>query len=141
MIRIAIIFIEREDGALFVHQRRPDKRVFPSLFGVGAGGRIEPGETPFEGAQRELREETGITTPIAPVADFLFGSPIGQYEVHIFHVLAEQVPSPCTEEWTQWSWMPPHDVAKLMADDLLCPDTAEGLRRWPGYAPIASSES
>lgn len=31
------------------------------ILGHGCGGGIEPGETPFEAAQRELKEETGLT--------------------------------------------------------------------------------
>lgn len=129
MIRIAIILIERSDKKLFLHRRRTDKRVFPGLLAVGAGGRIELDETPIEGAIRELWEETGLRTLVTPVADFIFTGSGQPYEVHLFHTFAEEVPKPCTEEWSEWSWVSRAQLRGQWAE--LCPDTVAALARWP----------
>jgi 8-oxo-dGTP pyrophosphatase MutT (NUDIX family) len=45
------------DGEVLLLERR--KEPFPG-FWVAPGGKIEPGESPVDGAVRELREETGL---------------------------------------------------------------------------------
>jgi 8-oxo-dGTP pyrophosphatase MutT (NUDIX family) len=60
MSEIAAIILRNRRGGYFVHQRSASKRLYPNLYGLGAGGRIEFGEEPLAGAVRELREETGI---------------------------------------------------------------------------------
>ena len=54
-----------------------------------AGGRIEPGETPFEAAKRELYEETGaIEYDITPVFDYSVESSAGYTtgQVYLAHI-------------------------------------------------------
>lgn len=46
------------DKILILHQSQPNKPNFLSL----AGGRVEPGEKPLNGAKRELLEETGYVS-------------------------------------------------------------------------------
>jgi len=38
MKRIATIIIRNQAGDFFVHQRKENKKTFPNLFGLGAGG-------------------------------------------------------------------------------------------------------
>jgi len=62
--RYTVIFA-RYDGK-WLYCRHKERNVFET-----AGGRIEPGETPVEGAKRELMEETGaVKFSIIPVFDY-----------------------------------------------------------------------
>lgn len=54
------IFVRHIDGDYLLTQRAFTKYSFPGLFELSAGGSAQKGETPYECAVRELREETGI---------------------------------------------------------------------------------
>ena len=136
MKAIAIVLIERSDGALFVHRRRDDKWVFPGLHGLGAGGRIEPGETPAQGAQRELLEETGLEAPVRPITHFVFDNEGVRYQVHLFHVQAQGPIQNHDAEWSSSGFRSQAQVDALLAAGELCPDTAECYRRAYGR-PLA----
>lgn len=63
------ILVRHADGDYLLMHRSPTKSVFPGYLEATAGGGVMKGETPFEGAIRELREETGIITDtLTPIA-------------------------------------------------------------------------
>ncbi len=47
------------DGKLLIVKRKDDNPQMPGIWEL-PGGRMEPGENPFEGLQREMREEVGL---------------------------------------------------------------------------------
>lgn len=57
MLKYNLCFIHRGAELLMLNRAKPP------LVGLwhGVGGKLEPGETPFESVLREVREETGIT--------------------------------------------------------------------------------
>lgn len=59
LIVCANIFV-RKDGKYLLLKRSPHKRYIPNVVHP-VGGKIEPNENPYLGAQRELLEEAGIT--------------------------------------------------------------------------------
>ena len=52
--------VRHTDGDYLIMQRDLNKSVYPGFYGVGAGGSVLKGESPLEGAVRELAEEYGI---------------------------------------------------------------------------------
>jgi 8-oxo-dGTP pyrophosphatase MutT (NUDIX family) len=128
-IRIAIVVVRNARGDFFVHRRRADKRVFPGLYGLGAGGRIEPHETPEQGARRELREETGIDAAPTPVEAFAFVSGGVPYTVHLYEVRHEGPIAHCEAEWSDSGWETAEQVGARLQRGELCPDTAACLLR------------
>lgn len=66
------------------------------------GGHLEEGETPFEGAQREFAEETGMDLPAEAENVSQWTSPNGVYQAHtcalpmesMFDLSSDQVPNP-----------------------------------------------
>lgn len=54
------IIVRHEDGDYLLMQRDLKKETYPGLYEASAGGSVLKGETPMEGAIRELKEETGI---------------------------------------------------------------------------------
>ena len=53
-----VIYAEREDGTILLMQRAEGTAMAGQYF--MPGGIVDPGETPLEGAARELQEETGL---------------------------------------------------------------------------------
>jgi len=58
--RICEVLVRHQDGSWLLVQRSYLKKTFPGEWDTGAGGRIEPGESPEHAARRELFEETGL---------------------------------------------------------------------------------
>ncbi len=57
---VSEIIVRHEDGDYLLMQRDLKKETYPGLYEASAGGSVLKGETPIEGAFRELKEETGI---------------------------------------------------------------------------------
>ena len=55
------ILIRHRDGEFLLTRRDPEKDVYPGCLEASAGGSALAGETPEEGARREMLEETGLT--------------------------------------------------------------------------------
>ena len=53
-----VIYAERPDGTILLMKRAEGTAMAGQYF--MPGGIVDPGETPYEGAVRELREETGL---------------------------------------------------------------------------------
>ena len=128
--RIAIVIIRRKNGDYFVHQRLPSKRQYPSLFGVGAGGKFEPGELPEQAAVREMREETGLSGEVTALFSLEYREPGLLHELSVFEITTDEAPGHDASEW-QWSgWLTADELDALAKGDQLCPDTAALLRRY-----------
>ena len=130
LARIAIVLLRNDRDEYFAHRRRTDKRTFPGLFGLGAGGSVEPGEDPKKGAERELLEETGIATTVAPLFEFEFSSPDVRHFVFVHEAYANQMPGHDASEWEWSGWLSEAEVIELAESGRLCPDTAEVFSRY-----------
>ena len=76
------------------------------------GGKIDPGETPEQGLQRELREELGIETRIGALfSETLYTHEQGQIRQFTFWV--EMIGNPdtiCVEEHQAIAWVTPSEI-------------------------------
>lgn len=61
--RTVSVVVRREDGAVLLLRRTPER----GGFWQPVTGRVEAGELPAAAAARELREETGLAVPVAPL--------------------------------------------------------------------------
>lgn len=57
----AIVLRSTDRNRVYVHRRTATKLVMPGLWDCWAGGVLDEGETPDDGAARELGEELGVT--------------------------------------------------------------------------------
>ncbi len=119
-MEVAIIIVKNKKNKFYVHKRSPDKKRFPNLYGLGAGGRIEENESFNIAAKRELKEELGLNTPIK----FLFKLQyIDGLIMHIFLTFADEISKPCKREFSWSGWLSVDETDKLMFKKEMCPDT------------------
>lgn len=120
---VAIIAVKNSLSELYVHQRVANKPTFPGLYGLGAGGKVDNGESPLNAGERELFEELGIELSIQPLFGFDFRHPQANYRVHVFGAIYDGAITPCKREF-QWSgWKNRESIERLVAAKELCPDT------------------
>lgn len=59
---VSCIVVRHTDGDFLLMRRAPEKKHYPNIWEIGAGGSVLQGETAKESAHRELEEETGIAS-------------------------------------------------------------------------------
>lgn len=73
--RSGIVFLTRSDGRVLIQHRSPAKRIFPDCYDCSAAFHVTFGETYEQAAVRELREETGVSTPVRALGRFTHHDP------------------------------------------------------------------
>ena len=87
IVRVAAAVLLRADGAVLLAQR-PAGKPYAGYWEF-PGGKLEPGESPRDALDRELREELGITVRRAlPWFIQQFAYPHAHVELHFFRVFA-----------------------------------------------------
>jgi len=103
----SLVLVRSDDRLLLARKRRG--------FGAGKlvapGGKVEPGETPAQGALRELYEETGLVAALddlvaAGEVRFVFDGPAEDFLVHLFTLTAYAGEPAATEELDEPCWAP-----------------------------------
>ena len=133
MTRIAIVLILDEADRYFVHRRRPDKRVYPELWGLGAGGRIHSGESNAAGASRELFEETSLRPErMISVGQLRFEDPSNSvhHTISLWVIRTAERIANHDEEWSTSKFVDASEVEAMIERGELCPDSAECFRRF-----------
>ena len=76
-MRVVMAAVVVRDGKYMICKRGPGRR----LEGVWEfpGGKLEPGETPEQGLERELREELGIETRVEGILDAQLESEFNEF--------------------------------------------------------------
>jgi isopentenyl-diphosphate delta-isomerase len=111
-----LVFIFTPNGNIWIQKRPITKRHFPGLWDISVCGGIIQGETADMSAQRELREEMGITCELYFVEKFLNEFPGGDTLIrrklsHIFIGMSDQKPV-VSEEVDEFKYLTYHDLKK-----------------------------
>ena len=67
--RAVFIAVQGSDGRLLVHRRAEHKDVWPGMWDLAVGGVVAAGEEWTEAAERELREELGVSARLEPLGE------------------------------------------------------------------------
>jgi len=111
-----VVYAERSNGKILLLQRAEGTAMAGLYF--PPGGIVDPGETPWVGAARELHEETGLILA-GPL------SMVGCYPMFVYgqHFLQLSFRGPVTgevstsNEHTAHRWVDPADLAQLLAPE------------------------
>jgi 8-oxo-dGTP diphosphatase len=104
------------DGLIMMAQRHAegyegDKWEFP-------GGKVEPGEEPRRGLQRELREELGITVKVGRIIDLGSLVDADRYLVLLYFHCELERGEPVALDCQQVRWLTPAEVDLLSKPEL-----------------------
>lgn len=75
--RATYILVVNKNGELCVQHRSANKDYCPGMLDLAAGGVVNAGEAYLPSAQRELKEELDIQTPLTELGEFYTGGPDG----------------------------------------------------------------
>ena len=128
--KVAIVIIKDKEGNFFVHQRNSNKKTFPNLFGLGAGGHIENNESKETAAKRELFEETGLINELKYLFQIEYKDENTKNLIDVFETVIEQINIKTDNEWQWCGWMIKEKINELLNENKLCPDTAEIYRKY-----------
>ena len=135
-----VIIVQNLSGQLFVHQRSADKKMFPLLYGLGAGGHVEPKESPTQAAKRELKEELNINSEVEALFNIKFKLDKIQHTIHVFKALYDGEIEKC-REFRSSGWMDIEKVDHLAVSNKLCPDTKILYEKWKNEYLYRNSNS
>lgn len=129
-----LVLVRSGDGEqVYVHRRSLAKDVFPGRHDCWAGGVVAYGETPAEGAERELAEELGVSgVPLAPLFEFPFESGTIRYHAFAYEVRWDGPIQHQPEEIVAGWWMPLAELRTRLADPTwpFVPDGRAAIERW-----------
>jgi 8-oxo-dGTP pyrophosphatase MutT (NUDIX family) len=104
----SVALIDKDKVLLIQRARKP-------YFGMWSlpGGRLEPGETPEEAAQREVLEETGLNCfRLMPIRKMSLGE-AGQFLLQVFATEGFEGEVKTSDEVTAYRWVRPGDLYGL----------------------------
>jgi 8-oxo-dGTP diphosphatase len=119
LVRVAAAVVTRADGQVLLAQR-PAGKAYAGYWEF-PGGKLEPGETPRDALDRELREELGLVVRQAsPWLVQRFVYPHAHVELHFFRVFAWGG-EPVGHDGQAFAWQRPgaFDVAPLLPANTL----------------------
>jgi isopentenyl-diphosphate delta-isomerase len=115
------LFVFNEVGELLIHQRHPDKRLWPGFWSNSCCSHPRAGEAIETAIHRRLEQELGLDATLEYVYKFeytaLFGDVGTEHElcwVYVGNTTGE--PHVNTTEVANWRWIAPHDLDAALAE-------------------------
>jgi isopentenyl-diphosphate Delta-isomerase len=82
--RAGMIFLTRSDGTILLQRRSPKNTIFPNCWDSSSSFHVTFGESYEQAAERELKEETGVSAPLAYLGKFSYHAPPENEIVAVF---------------------------------------------------------
>lgn len=126
------VWVRHEDGDFLFMRRSADKSHYPLYYEAGAGGSVLRGESSEQAAERELNEETGLSST---QLTFLFSFTEHRYQTHFDTYLAwvsgdkEAVAYQLTETDCH-IWVSPQEMDAFLEYHLVFENQVQQLRHY-----------
>lgn len=114
-ILIAHLVIFNSRGEMLIQRRKEDKKDWPGCWDITSGGGVIAGETSFECAVREIKEELGISVSLEDKRPlFTIGYPLGFDDYYIINkdISLDEI-SIQPEEVTDVRWASYDEICKM----------------------------
>jgi len=121
--RGVFVFVFDSKGELFLQKRSMNKTIFPGLWGIGAGGGVQTGESYEIAAKRELKEELGVDGEIEFMFDCRFNSNEDNYKGKVYKIIYDGKITIAKEEIDEGCFKTIDEIKAMIDKGLLCPDT------------------
>jgi isopentenyl-diphosphate delta-isomerase len=122
--RCVFILVRRSDGRVLVHQRSPDKDIWPSAWDLAAGGVVHSGETWDAAAARELEEEVGVTgVPLRFIRKQRFADRDVQELACVYTATWDGPVAFNDGEVVAARWVTTEELTALLGAERFCPDS------------------
>ncbi len=135
------VLVRHSDGTYLLMQRDRRKPTYPGLFMASAGGSAIKGETPMEGATRELYEETGIAAPALQQIYYRLNP--GRHTIYYGFFLLTDCNKSSIQlqegETIAYLWLPQDDFLDLVETDAYIPSHRERIKSYLKMARYDSS--
>jgi isopentenyl-diphosphate Delta-isomerase len=126
--RSGMVFLSRSDGRILIQHRSPAKKTFPGRYDASCAFHVAYGEEYGEAAQRELVEETGISTALNFIAKFVHHDPPEHQIVAVFSGRSDAPVRIDRSESEGFAFLSSEEVDGLVGTDRVTPWLRDG---WP----------
>ena len=105
MWNTTLCYIEKDEKYLMLHRVKKKNDMNHDKW-IGIGGKLEAGESPFDGARREILEETGLTVSSLDYRGIVtfVSDEFGTEYMHLFHTKSFEgaIREDCDEGNLEW---------------------------------------
>jgi isopentenyl-diphosphate Delta-isomerase len=117
MHRSVHIFVFNDHGEIYLQRRSATKDRHPSKLDSSAAGHVDPGESYFETAQRELEEELGLRAEIKEVLRISACEITDNEHVVLYESVTSVEPAPNAEEIQWGAFVESTELTKSMREN------------------------
>jgi len=126
--RSGLVFLLRPDARIVIQHRSPAKATFPDAYDASAAFHVTFGESYAEAAERELREEAGISAPLRCLGRFIHHDPPEHQVVAVFLGWSRDPIRIDPSEATGYELLTRYEVDRRVRDGPVTPWLRDG---WP----------
>lgn len=119
--RSGLVFLLRPDARILIQHRSPQKATFPAAYDASAAFHVTFGESYEEAAERELREETGVSAPLRFLGRFTHHDPPEHQIVAVFLAWSNDPIRIDPSEATGYELLTRYEVDRLVREGPVTP--------------------
>jgi isopentenyldiphosphate isomerase len=124
-IRVINVFLQNDEGQLWIPRRAATKRQFPNALGISVGGHVHAGESYEDALIREVQEEIHLdlhTIPYTPLGKLTPEVDGTHCFMQVYTVHTNETPSVFADEAQTSYWLFPHEIISMIEQGDTCMD-------------------